>query len=108
MAQTKIGLAETIRRLPCLESGFGTGRRSMLSVTADRAPGELVLFSLLPPTRVGLDIGSSLVAPPWFPILPEGSWVLAVLGSSFLEVVVVVPVVLLVILRPRSLRFLVP
>ena len=106
MAQPKIGLGETIPRLLCLESGFGTRLRSMLSVTAGCASGKLVLLSLLPHTCVGLDMGSSLVAPPWFPILPEGSWVLAVLGSSFLEIVVV-QVVLLVILRPRSLRFLV-
>jgi len=80
----------------------------MLSVTASFAPGELVLLSLLSPTCVGLDMESSLVASPWFPILPEGSWVFVVLGSSFLKVVVVVQVVLLVILRPRSHRFLVP
>jgi len=57
MAQTEIGLGETIPKLPFLESGFSTRRRSMLSITAGRAPGELVLCFPLLSTRVGLDMG---------------------------------------------------
>jgi len=97
MSQTEIRLGETIPRLPCLESGSGTRCRNMLSMTAGRAPGELVLSFLLPPTRVGFDMGGSLVAPPWCPIPLAGSWVLGVLVSSFLEAVVVVRVAVSVI-----------
>jgi len=108
MGQTKIGLGETILRLPCLESGFGTCRHNMLFRTAERAPVETVPSFLLPPTCMGLDMGGSLVAPPRFPIPVGWSWVLAVSVSLFLEAVGVVRVVVLVILRPRSLHFLVP
>ena len=108
MAQTEIGLGETIPRLPCLGNGFGTLRRKMLSITAGRAPGALVPSFLLSPTRVGLGMGGSFVALPWYPITLAGSCVLGVLVSSFLEARVVVHVVVLVILRLRFLRFFVP
>jgi len=62
MAQIEISLGETILRLPCLESGSGTRRRNMLSITAGHAPVELVLSVPLLPTRLGLGMGGLLVA----------------------------------------------
>jgi len=105
-AQTKISLGEIILRLPCFETVFGTRRHNMLFMTAPCALGELVLSFLPPLTHVGLDRWGSLVVPQWFSVPLERSWVLAVLVSSFLEAVVVVRVVVLVILRPRSPVFL--
>ena len=107
MAQTEIGLGETSPRLPCLRSRSGTRRRNMLSMTAGLALGELVPSFLLPPTRVGSDMGGSLVALSWCPIPLAGSWVLGVSVLSFLEAVVVVRVAVLMIWRPASFRFLV-
>jgi len=97
MAQTEIGLGETIPRLPCPENGFGTRRRSMLSMTTNRAPAELVPSFPPPPTRVGFNLGGSLVALLRYPIPLAGSWVMEVLASSFLEAVVVAQVAVLVI-----------
>jgi len=93
---TEINLGETILRLPCLEIGSGTRRSNMLSMTAGRAPGEVILSPPPPPTRVGFDMGGSLVAQSWYPIRLAGLWVLGVSVSSFLEAVVV-------ILRPAFL-----
>ena len=108
MAQTQISLGETIPRLPCPENGFGTRRCSMLSMTAGRAPGEPVPSFPLPPTRVGLGMGGSLVALRSSPTRPGRYSVSGVLVSSFLEVVVVVRVPVVVLWRPKSPCFLVP
>ena len=103
MAQTEIGLGETIPRLPCLCSPLGTRRRSMrrLSMTAHCAPFELVPSFLLLLTRVGLGMGGSQVVPLQFPTLLGRSSVSGVLVSSFVEVVVVVARVAVAVLwRP--------
>jgi len=108
MAQTEIGLGDTIPRLPCLCSALGTRRRSMLSMTAHRAPFELVPPFLLLPTSVGLDMGGSCVVPRQFPTLLGRFSVSGVLVLSFVEVVVVVRVAVVVLWRPKSPRFLAP
>jgi len=108
MAQTEIGLGETIPRLPCPCSALGTRPRSMPSMTAHCAPFGLVPSFLLLPTRVGLGMGGSWVVPRWFPTLLERSSVSGVLVSSFREVVVGVRVAVMVLWRPKSPRFLVP
>jgi len=108
MAQTEIGLGETIPMLPCPDNWFGTRRCIMLSMTADRAPGELVPSFPLPPTRLGLGMRGSLVALQWSPTRLGRSSVLGVLVSSFVEVVVVVRVAVVVLWRPKSPRFRVP
>jgi len=110
MAQTEIGLGETIPIPPCPCSALGTRHRNMPSMTAHRAPFELVPSSLLLPTAVGLGMGGSWVVPLQFPTLLGRSLVLGVLLSSFVEVVVVVTVrvAVVVLWRPKSPRFLVP
>jgi len=108
MAQTEIGPEETIPRLPCLCSALGTRRRSMLSMTAHRAPFELVPSFLLLHTRVGLGMGGAWVVPRQFPTLLGRFSVSGVLVSSFVEAVVVVRVAVLVLWRPKSPRFLAP
>ena len=106
MAQTEIGLEETILRLLCPCSALGTRRRNMPSRTAHRAPFELVLSSLLHPTRVGLGMGGSWVVPRQFPTLLGRSSVSGVSVLSFVEAVVVVRVAV-VLWRPKSPSFLV-
>jgi len=101
IVQTEIGLGKTIQGLPCLESAFCTRRRNMLSMTAGRAPCELVLFVLLSPTGVRLGMGGSWVVPRSFPTLLGRFLVLGVLVSSFVEVVVVVRVAVVVLWRHK-------
>ena len=108
IAQTEIGLGETILMLPCPCSALGTRRHNMPSMTAHPAPFELVPSSLLLPTRVGLGMGGSWVVPRQFPTLLGRSSVSGVSVSSFVEVVVVVRVAVVVLWRPKSPRFLVP
>jgi len=97
MAQTEIGLGETIPRLPCPTSAPGTHRHGMLSMTAHRALFELVPSFLLLPTPVGLGMGGSWVVPRQFPTLLGRSSVSGVLVSSFVEVVVMVQVAVVVL-----------
>jgi len=80
----------------------------MLSMTAGRHPGELVPSFPLPTTRVGLGLRGSLVALPSSPTGLGRSSVLAVLVTSFVEVVVVVRVAVVLLWRPKSPRCLVP
>jgi len=108
MAQTEIGLGETIPRLPCPCCALGTRRRNMPSMTAHHAPFELVPSSLLLPTHVGLGMGGSWVFPGQFPTLLGRSFVSGVSVSSFVEAVVLVRVAVVVLWRPKSPRFLVP
>jgi len=108
-AETQIGLEETTLTLACLCSALGTRRRNRLFMTAHRALVEFVLSFLLLRTLVGLGMGGSWVILRQFPTPLGRSLVLGVSVSSFVEVVVVVVrVAVLVILRPKSLHFLVP
>ena len=63
MARTEIGLVETTLQLPCLDTGFGTLWLDMLAMRVCGACADLVHSFLLPPTRVRLTMGGSVVCP---------------------------------------------